>query len=1015
MAPALSSGHRLLHYASKRLFSSSLRAATVKIPTHGFASLSAKGEQIEKVSHLLREKGFIPAEHIENEVKYFFGNLGISDIYFQIEPTETVAQHILSLYAAKITADVKHESVLDVNLERETETNAVFIHTNVPGQGTVNGKDYETMIDKKYLDATSPFRLESYRSDTTQGAVTSHLRSYFINQCAFPSTPTTSNPDIRAISDAGFSEAMSQQTETIYSRVVQQALVQTGPVIEVHESTSSDEKRLVVGFKTGSAKNFLSALSALYKSYGLRCSRKFVEPFSNGVTIMSFYLGPDLSPSARSFDYCMNQVKKETSLLFCVPSTPFQDLQKAKKLCVEESVYAYSNWIFAQHFMNRLGAEYASLQRIMDPKNNEHNQILAQIKKKLRVETFTGEHILDVIRSYPSLISLAYANFAATHQSDRNDATSRTKAPTDTQLIETIRKTTANAHEAMIFESFLTFNRHCLKTNFYQPTKIALSYRMNPSFLPDLEYPQPLYGMFFVVGGEFRGFHLRFRDIARGGIRVVKSRNPEAYATNLRTLFDENYGLANTQQRKNKDIPEGGSKGTILLDATHQDSIKPAFEKYVDAILDLVVPMEGSTMVDRYGKTEILFFGPDENTADCMDWASLHAKKRGASFWKAFTTGKSQTMGGIPHDLYGMTTRSVHQYVLGILRKLNLQEDSITKMQMGGPDGDLGSNEILISKDNTIGIVDGSGVVYDPAGLNRTELERLAVERKMINHFDASKLGPQGFKVLLDDTNVTLPDGTVVDSGLQFRNNFHLNPLSSADLFVPCGGRPSAVEISNVHQLFKPDGTPRFKYIVEGANLFITQDARLKLEQAGVLLFKDASANKGGVTSSSLEVLAALSFNDTEFKQHMTVHDGVVPPFYAAYVKSVQNFVESAAAMEFECLWKEAQRTGLPKSILSDNLSVGIVKLNEELQSTTLWDNVPLRRVILAEAFPKVLIDKLGLDTLLSRVPENYVKAIFGSYLSSRFIYQYGTEPSQFAFFEFLAPYFAKVEKEGKK
>ncbi|KAJ3037913.1 NAD-dependent glutamate dehydrogenase, partial [Rhizoclosmatium hyalinum] len=316
-------------------------------------------------------------------------------------------------------------------------------------------------------------------------------------------------------------------------------------------------------------------------------------------------------------------------------------------------------------------------------------------------------------------------------------------------------------------------------------------------------------------------------------------------------------------------------------------------------------------------------------------------------------------MGGIPHDTYGMTTRSVHQYVLGILRKLGIQESAVTKMQMGGPDGDLGSNEILISEDKTIGIVDGSGVVYDPVGLDRGEIERLAKERKMISHFNVAKLGPKGFRVLLDDVNVKLPDGTVVDSGLKFRNEFHLNPLSSADLFVPCGGRPEAVDLANVHQLFNPDGTPRFKYIVEGANLFITQDARLKLEAAGVLLYKDASANKGGVTSSSLEVLAALSFNDAEFKQHMAVTNGVVPAFYAEYVKSVQNFIETAATMEFECLWRESQRTKLPNSILSDNLSVGIVRLNEELQNTTLWENEALRRVVLAEAFPKLLIDKL--------------------------------------------------------
>jgi len=33
-------------------------------------------------------------------------------------------------------------------------------------------------------------------------------------------------------------------------------------------------------------------------------------------------------------------------------------------------------------------------------------------------------------------------------------------------------------------------------------------------------------------------------------------------------------------------------------------------------------------IVDLYGKPEILFFGPDEGTADLMGWASLHARER---------------------------------------------------------------------------------------------------------------------------------------------------------------------------------------------------------------------------------------------------------------------------------------------------------------------------------------------------------------------------------------------------
>ena len=60
---------------------------------------------------------------------------------------------------------------------------------------------------------------------------------------------------------------------------------------------------------------------------------------------------------------------------------------------------------------------------------------------------------------------------------------------------------------------------------------------------------------------------------------------------------------------------------------------------------------------------------------------------------------QSPKLGGIPHDAYGMTTLSVREYVLGIQRKLNLNPSSLKKMQTGGPDGDLGSNEILLSNE----------------------------------------------------------------------------------------------------------------------------------------------------------------------------------------------------------------------------------------------------------------------------------------------------------------------------
>lgn len=629
-----------------------------------------------------------------------------------------------------------------------------------------------------------------------------------------------------------------------------------------------------------------------------------------------------------------------------------------------------------------VGSDYASLVSALDPKISLHAEILSNIKRRLRTETFTAAYILEIINQYPELVRSLYSNFANSHYRPTHEQQESFVPPTpsaevlsDSQLKDLIARVVSNEHEEMVWSAFRIFNQAVLKTNYYTPTKVALSFRLDPNFLPEIEYPQPLYGMFLVISSESRGFHLRFRDIARGGIRIVKSRNKEAYSINVRSMFDENYGLANTQQRKNKDIPEGGSKGVILLDAQQQDKGSVAFEKYIDSIMDLLLPPTSpgikDPIVDLYGKQEILFMGPDENTADLVDWATEHARKRGAPWWKSFFTGKSPKLGGIPHDAYGMTTLSVREYVEGIYRKLKLDPAKVRKMQTGGPDGDLGSNEILLSNEKYTSIVDGAGVLVDPNGLDRAELIRLAKNRVMISEFDISKLSKDGYRVLLDETNVKLPSGEIVPNGMTFRNTFHLRNTGLTDSFVPCGGRPESIDLVSVNKLIK-DGKSLIPYIVEGANLFITQDAKLRLENAGCILYKDASANKGGVTSSSLEVLASLSFDDEGFVKHMCVgENGQAPEFYKAYVKEVQEVIKRNARLEFEALWREHEETGIARSTLSDTLSIAITKLDEELQNTELWHNEPLRRSVLKDALPQLLLDKIGLDLIIKRVSDS--------------------------------------------
>ncbi|KAJ4421285.1 NAD-dependent glutamate dehydrogenase [Neurospora sp. IMI 360204] len=1006
-----------------------LRSATVGYVAPVF---QGKAEQMQQVKDIIVKGGWIPETLVDAQVAWFYNELGIDDVYFQLENPQVVANHITSLYAAKVAAFSREDKREEIRLDMEASDHAIYIDTSEPGMTSFDGPRYEHRLESKYLDGddtSKRFRVETFRSPGVLGQRENSkaaLRCYFVYQCLFvDSNADPKETRLEVISDRMFLAKATKNTKQIYQDIIQVAVSRHGPVIEVFDIEGSEEMRLVVAFRSRTAKGIFSALSDLYHYYGVTSSRKYVEQFSNGITVMSIYLRPAANIDGKHppLEQSIHQITKEISLLYCLPQNKFHNMFASGELSLQETIYAHCVWVFVQHFLNRLGTEYTSLIAALDPKNNSHVEILSKMKKRLRTETFTPDYILEIISSHPQLVRALYASFASVHLRVGSDYDRHLVAPTpamevlsDAKLKEKITKDVSNEHEEMVMTAFRVFNNAVLKTNFFTPTKVALSFRLDPSFLPEVEYPKPLYGMFLVITSESRGFHLRFKDIARGGIRIVKSRSKEAYQINARNLFDENYGLASTQQRKNKDIPEGGSKGVILLDPKQQDRHREAFEKYIDSILDLLLKADSpgikNPIVDLCGKEEILFMGPDENTADLVDWATEHARARGAPWWKSFFTGKSPRLGGIPHDSYGMTTLSVREYVKGIYRKLELDPSKIRKMQTGGPDGDLGSNEILLSNETYTAIVDGSGVLCDPNGIDMDELRRLAKARAMISNFDISKLSKDGYRVLCDDTNVTLPNGEVVYNGTAFRNTYHLRDTGITDMFVPCGGRPESIDLSSVNKLIK-DGKSTIPYIVEGANLFITQDAKLRLEEAGCIVYKDASANKGGVTSSSLEVLASLSFDDKGFVTHMC-HDsrGNAPEFYKAYVKEVQNKIQDNARLEFEAIWREHEQTGLPRSVLSDKLSLAITSLDEDLQRSELWDNEKIRRSVLADALPNLLINKVGLDTIIERVPDSYLRAIFGSYLASRFVYEFGSSPSQFAFYDFMSRRMGNINKE---
>lgn len=941
--------------------------------------------QLKKIEDIILSHGHYAKSTVRAEIEWFATGLGMDIYYFQTTPLKTIASHIEAIKSAAIMASLQKKTALQIDLATEQKDEAIYLVDDQHSRAL----EVEHRIEEKYANS----RLQTYRT-TGKARGAKHLRLYQVNRAQFCAEKVyPEETDLKKIACRLFLKTTTQETYKRYQDIIERSQGWETPLIDVSHKKESKELRIMVAVNRESPSRFFSNVSDVFNSHGLFSKRKYVEQFANGKTVYTFYLN-DIRDKR-----LIQDLIADISLVYVLPDSPLSELFREGKLSAQEMVFGVSAWSFAHQFLSEYNEEYLKVRDSLKD-SPELLGIIRQLKTRLSKMAYDEAKIWEALLSNYVYLKEAFRLFEikCNPQVKNFDFQSQME-----KLKNDISRFINVELDRNIFQMILCFIDVILKTNFYKSDKTSIAFMYDPKFLNPVDYPEAPYGIFHVIGTELRGFHIRFRDIARGGIRIVRSNTLQGYMNNSDFIFDENYNLALTQQRKNKDIPEGGSKGTILLRWGHQDKSESAFKKYINGLLDLLLPDEN--IVDHYEKEVILFLGPDEGTADMMGWASGRARILEHPYWKAFSTGKPVSMGGIPHDLYGMTTNSVHQYVIEILNKVGKKESAITKVMTGGPDGDLGSNEILISKDRFLAIIDGSGVIYDPKGINREELRRLATKREMIEKFQRNLISSKGFLVTIKDQDVVLPDGEKVLSGLEFRNTFHLHPKFKAILFVPCGGRPASVNINNWSQYIDKKGNPRFQYIVEGANLFITQDARIRLEEHGIIMYKDASANKGGVTSSSLEVFASLVLDDQEYLSLMCVKKTKIPPFRKRYVEEILEIIRENAHLEFEVIWMEHERTHLPRSVLTDRISEKINAITDAINASDLFKDKELSRKVIECCCPRVLIDQVGFDKILQRAPRRYLEALFASRLASRYVYKYGLEANEIDFYGYLQEY----------
>jgi glutamate dehydrogenase len=205
-----------------------------------------------------------------------------------------------------------------------------------------------------------------------------------------------------------------------------------------------------------------------------------------------------------------------------------------------------------------------------------------------------------------------------------------------------------------------------------------------------------------------------------------------------------------------------------------------------------------------------------------------------------------------------------------------------------------------------------------------------------------------------------------------------------ADAFVPGGGRPNTIDGNNWQQFLRPDGTPSSPLIVEGANLFLTAEARQKLfDAAKVRIVKDSSANKCGVITSSYEICASMLLNEAEFM-------AIKPEL----VEDVLKKLRELAQMEAELLFREFQHYPGALPHFSERVSNAINKAKDALgvYFADLQLDDPLFDELMPlfhEHLPKKLVDAAG-DRIKSRIPIQYIRNAFASSLASKIVYREG-------------------------
>ncbi len=436
------------------------------------------------------------------------------------------------------------------------------------------------------------------------------------------------------------------------------------------------------------------------------------------------------------------------------------------------------------------------------------------------------------------------------------------------------------------------------RTNFYildelqGEIPIALAFKIRSKDVPGIPSPVP-FAEIFVHSTLVEGVHLRGGKIARGGLR---------WSDRADDFRVEVLGLAKAQNVKNSVIVPVGAKGGFvprrLPAGGDRDEIYAAgtlaYQSFVSSLLSVtdnadgskVIPPEG--VVRHDGDDPYLVVAADKGTAAFSDVANAISQKAG--FWldDAFASGGSA---GYDHKKMGITARGGWEAVKRHFREMNrdIQNEPFSVVGVGDMSGDVFGNGMLLSdKTRLLAAFDHRDIFIDPdpdLAASYNERRRLfEMPRSSWQDYDRKLISKGGGVFSRADKQITVTPEIRALLGL---SSAKLTPAELMTAILQCeadllwfGGIGTYVRASSESNADAGDKANdalritapqlRVKVIGEGANLGMTQPARIEYALQGGRINTDAIDNSGGVNSSDVEVNLKIALGAAEASGKLT-------------------------------------------------------------------------------------------------------------------------------------------------